>query len=72
MKAGIRVQHPATGKTLGYWRLLSGVSFVVVGLVGIRIRPSGNCVRWRERLQPHDHGSSSQLLPSLARYTGWG
>jgi hypothetical protein len=36
-----------------------------------RIRPSGNCVGWRERLQPH-HGSGSQLLPSLARYTSWG
>jgi hypothetical protein len=35
MKAVIRVQHPATGKTLGYWRLLSRVSFVVVALVGI-------------------------------------
>src|SRR5262245_30481695 len=35
MKAGIRIQYPATGKTLGYWRLLSGVSFVVVALVGI-------------------------------------
>jgi hypothetical protein len=35
MKAGIKVQHPATGKTLGYWRQLSGVSFVLAGLVGI-------------------------------------
>jgi len=35
MKAGTRVQHPATGKALGYWRLLFGVSFGIVGLVGI-------------------------------------
>jgi hypothetical protein len=35
MKAVIRVQHPATGKTLGYWRLSSAVSLVVVALVGI-------------------------------------
>jgi len=35
MKAGIRIQHPATGKTLGYWRLLSAVSFVVLALVEI-------------------------------------
>ena len=35
MKAGLRVQHPATGKDAGYWRLLFGASFVVVALVGI-------------------------------------
>lgn len=32
---GIRVQHPATGKTQRYRRLLSSVSFVVVALLGI-------------------------------------
>jgi hypothetical protein len=35
MKAGFRIQHPATGKTLGSWRLLFGVGFVVATLVAI-------------------------------------
>lgn len=35
MKAGNGTQHSAIGKTLRYWRLLSGVSFVVVALAGI-------------------------------------
>ena len=35
MKAEIRVQHPATGKTKRYRRLLTGASIVVVALVGI-------------------------------------
>jgi len=35
MKAAFGIQHPATGKTLAYWRLLFGVGCVAVGLVGI-------------------------------------